>query len=159
MTVESKPLVTAKRDTLAAPLSRSTLDNARPWIRLMLGVVLLGFSGYTTISGIGRELAPLLQGDVQGVPLTLIGGICAAVFLSVGQWMTNGHFTLLYCGLLLIDARYTQQQIGPAIDALARFHLSGLHPFAPLVVSLLVSWALALAVARYGEVLLFGKRK
>lgn len=159
MTVESKPLITAKRDTLAAPLNRATLDNARPWIRLMLGVALIAYSSFTTITGVGRDFAPLLQGDVYGIPMTLIGGICAALFLSGGQWLTNGHFTLLYVGLLLVDARYTQQQIGPAIGALASFHLSGLHPFAPFVVSLLVSWSLALAVARYGEVLLFGKRK
>lgn len=159
MTVDSKPLVTPKRDTLAPPLSRDTLNNARPWIRLLLGAALIAYSSYTTIIGIGRDFAPLLSGNVYGIPMTLIGGTLAALFLSAGQWLTNGHFQLLYVALLLIDARYTQQQIGPPIDTLARFHLAGLHPLAPLVVSLCVSWFLSLAVARYGEVLLFGKRK
>lgn len=159
MTVREAPAKKPPRDTLAPPLSRDTIDNARPWIRLILGVVLIAWSSYATISGVGKDFAPLLQGTISGIPMTLIGGLGVALFLSFGQWLSNGHFTLLYCGLLLIDARYTQQQVGPAIDALARFHLSGLHPLAPSVVSLLVSWSLALSVARYGEVLLFGKRK
>lgn len=159
MTVHEMPAKKPPRDTLAPPLSRDTINHARPWIRLLLGVALIAYSSYTTISGVGKDFAPLLQGTFSGVPMTLIGGIGVALFLSGGQWLTNGHFPLLYFGLLLIDARYTQQQIGPAIDALVRFHLNGLHPLAPLVVSLCVSWALALAVARYGEVLLFGKRK
>lgn len=159
MTAREAPAKKPPRDPLAAPLSRDTINNARPWIRLLLGVVLIAYSSYTTINGVGRDFAPLLQGTIYGIPMTLIGGIGVALFLSFGQWLTNGHFTLLYVGLLLVDARYTQQQIGPAIDALARFHLSALHPWAPMVVSLLVSWSLALSVARYGEILLFGKRK
>lgn len=147
------------RDTLAPPLSRDTINNARPWIRLLLGVALLGFSGYTTISGVGRDFAPLLQGTLYGVSLTLIGGLGVALFLTFGEWLTSEQYPMLYCALLIIDARYTQQQIGGPIDALARYHLSELHTFAPLVVSFFVSWGIALAVARYGEILLFGKRK
>lgn len=147
------------RDPLAPPLSRTTVDNARPWIRLLLGAALIAWSSYTTVSGVARDFAPILQGTMYGLPLTLIGGLGVALFLSFGEWLTNGHFPILYCGLLIIDARYTQQQIGGPIEALANYHLSGLHAFAPLVVSFLVSWFLALAVARYGEILLFGKRK
>lgn len=160
MTVQSETLTKKPaRDTLAPPLSRDTIDNARPWVRLLLGAALIAWSSYTTVSGVARDFAPLLQGAIYGVPMTLIGGLAVALFLSFGEWLTNGHFPLFYCGLLIIDARYTQQQIGPPIDALARYHLSGLHEYAPLVVSFLVSWFVALAVARFGEVLLFGKRK
>jgi hypothetical protein len=147
------------RDTLAAPLSRDMIDKARPWIRLLLGAALIAWSSYTTVSGVGRDFAPLLQGAIYGIPMTLIGGLGVALFLSFGEWLTSEHFPILYCALLIIDARYTQQQIGGGISALAHYHLQGLHEFAPLVVSFLVSWFLALAVARYGEILLFGKRK
>lgn len=149
----------AARDTLAAPLSRSTVDNARPWVRLILGAALIAWSSYTTVAGVARDFAPLLTGTLYGVPATLIGGLGVALFLSFGEWLTSEHFPLLYCGLLIIDARYTQQQIGAPIDALAQFHLEKLPPMVPSVVSLLLSWILALAVARYGELLLFGKRK
>lgn len=159
MSVRNEPIKQPARDTLAPPLSRDTINNARPWVRLLLGVALIAWSSYTTVSGVGRDFAPLLQGTLYGVSLTLIGGLMVALFLSFGEWLTSEQYPMLYCGLLLIDARYTQQQIGPAIDALARFHLSGLHPLAPLVVSSLVSWGIAISVARYGEILLFGKRK
>jgi len=159
MAVRSEEVKKTARDTLAAPINRQTIDNARPWIRLLLGAALIAWSSYTTVSGVGRDFAPLLQGAVYGVPMTIIGGLGVALFLSFGEWLTSEHYQLLYSGLLIIDARYTQQQIGGPIDALAHFHLEKLPPIVPIVVSFLASWFLALAVARYGEILLFGKRK
>jgi hypothetical protein len=159
MAVRSEELKKPSRDTLAAPLSRNTIDNARPWIRLLLGAGLIAWSSYTTVSGVARDFAPLLHGMLYGVPVTLVGGLGVALFLSFGEWLTNDHFQLLYSGLLIIDARYTQQQIGAPIEALAQYHLEKLPPMVPTVVSFILSWLLALAVARYGEILLFGKRK
>lgn len=158
MTVESRPLVTPKRG-MPAPLSRTHLDRAGPWIRLMVGLALIAYTGYTTVRGVAGDFAPLLQGTIGPVPVTLIGGLLAAVFLSVGQWLTAGRHTIIYAVLLILDARYTQRQIGPAITALAAFHLPGVDNNIVSVVSFLASWGASLLAARYGELLLFGKRK
>lgn len=144
---------------LAAPLSRTHLDRAGPWLRLLTGLALIAYTGYTTVRGVGVDFAPLLQGAIGPVPLTLIGGLLVAVFLSIGQWLTSGRYTIIYAVLLVLDARYTQRQIGPGVAALTAYHMPGLDNILVSVVSFLASWGLSLVAARYGEVLLFGKRR
>ena len=142
-----------------APLSREELDRAAPWIRLILGASLIAWSSYTTIQGVGRDFAPLLTGSVAGVSMVIVGGLLVAAFLSLGEWLTSEHAPLVYSALLIIDARYTEQQIGPWIGALASYHLADVSPFTTSVVSFVLSWGLSLAIARYGEILLFGRRR
>lgn len=159
MTVKQSPIRPPRRG-LSAPLSREHLDLAGPWLRLSAGVLLIGYTSYTTIAGVGEDFAPLLGGTIYG-PLStrLAAGIAAAVFISLIQWLTSEQYPLIYLFFLAIDARYTQRQIGPGVAALAEYHLRDLDPLIPGVVSLLVSWGLSLVAARYGEILLFGKRK
>ena len=158
MTVKSEPITTAAKRGLVAPLSRTHLDRAGPWLRLLIGLALIAYTGYTTVRGVGEDFAPLLQGAIGPVPMTLVGGLLVAVFLSVGQWLTAGVHTIVYAVLLVLDARYTQRQIGPAVEALAAFHLPGVDNWVASVVSFVASWGASLLAARYGEVLLFGKR-
>jgi len=67
MTVESKPLVTPKRH-LAAPLNRSHLDRAGPWLRLLAGVVLIAVRSRHPTVDIQRFLSLVSQpiGVVRG---------------------------------------------------------------------------------------------
>lgn len=162
MTTESKAVKSEETRTkprgLRAPLSRDDLDRAGPWLRAALGVSLIAWSSYTTIAGVGIDFAPLLAGAIYGIPLFIIAGIAAAVLLSLGEWLTSERAPLVYTAFLFVDARYTQWQIGPWINALALHHL-GASSWAAPVVSFLVSWGLSLAIARYGEILLFGRRR
>lgn len=158
MTVKQEPLGPRRRG-LSAPLNRDHLDRAGPWLRLLAGVVLIAYTSYTTIVGIGEDFAPLLQGSVYGVPIQVLAGVGAALFISLVQWLTSEQYKLIYLIFLAIDARYTQRQIGPGIDALAQYHMRDLDPILPSVVSFVVSWGSSLLAARYGEILLFGKRK
>jgi len=147
----------APRGIQSAPLTHAHLDKAGPWIRLMLGLAVISYTSYTTISGVGGDLAPVLKDAPGYMPLAV--GLGVAVFLSAGEWLTSEQVPLLYAFLLLIDARYTQRQIGPAIDALAQYHLREQPALLTQGVSLAVSWGLSIALARYGEILLFGRRK
>ena len=158
MTVKEAPIRPPRRG-LSAPLNRDHLDRAGPWLRLLAGVALIAYTSYTTIIGIGHDFAPLLQGSVYGVPVQILAGVGAALLISLVQWLTSEQYLLIYAIFLAIDARYTQRQIGPALDALAQYHMRGLDPFLPAVVSFVASWGLSLIAARYGEILLFGKRK
>lgn len=152
MSVKSKTLHPAR-----APLSRRELDRALPWLRLLLGASFIGFSTATTVAGVRADFAPLLVGDLYGVPAWVVAGLALALLVTLGQWGTSDRWPLVYSGLLLIDARYTQRAIGPAIETLATYHSNGSG--LAWVVALVVSWLIALATARYGEVLLFGRRK
>lgn len=147
---------------IARPLlSHTQLDKAAPWIRTLLGVAFIAFGGYTTVAGVGADFAPLLVG-ANGQPdpmLVLVAGLGVAAFLSLGEWLTSESVPFIYVILILIDARYTQGQIGPWISKLAAHHLEETPQWVAPVVSFLVSWLLAIAIARYGEILLFGKRK
>lgn len=156
--------VIVKDDKPAAPrgvgavlITHNQLDKAAPWIRAMLGLALIAYTSYTTIAGVGADFAPLLIESPWYVPLA--AGLGVAVFLSVGEWLTSETVPLVYSVLLLIDARYTQRQIGPWVDALARYHLAEQNSYLTMAVSLLVSWGSAILAARYGEILLFGRRK
>lgn len=140
----------------SAPLSHAQLDKSGPWLRGLLGVALLAYTGYTTVSGVGTDFAPLLAGTPAWAPLA--AGLGVALLLSLGQWLTSETVPIIYVLLLLIDARYTQRQLGPWIEALAAYHLSELGALWTSVVSFLVSWGVSIAAARYGEILLFGRR-
>lgn len=158
MTVKQQPLNKPRRG-LAAPLSREHLDRAGPWLRLSAGLMLIMYTGYTTIRGVGEDFAPLLQGDIYGISMRLIGGLAAAALISLVEWLTSERYPIIYCVALWFDARYTQRQLGPSIDSLAAYHLQGLDAWIPTVVSFAMSWGLSFLAARYGEVLLFGKRR
>lgn len=147
---------TPRRGVRSAPLNRSHLDKAGPWLRGMLGLVLIAYTSYTTISGVGADAAPLLTGRPASVAIGV--GLGVALFLSLGEWLTSESVPIVYVLLLIIDARYTQKQVGPYIDTLAAYHLQQAPAFAVNVVSFIVSWGLSIAAARYGEILLFGRR-
>lgn len=155
MTVKSEPL---KRTTIPAPLDRAQLQKSAPWLRLLLGGALISYTSYTTVRGVGEDFAPLLQGAIGPIPIMLIGGLAAALLLSLGQWLTSESYPIVYSVLLLFDARYTQRQIGPAVNALAAYHMTGLDNWIVSVVSFGTSWSVSLLAARYGEILLLGKR-
>lgn len=163
MSVESRPLVNGEqRGTAhkpASPLNRADLDRAAPWLRLLAGAALIAWSSYTTVLGVGVDFAPLVaERALWGVPLAVVVGLAAAGLLSLVQWLTSEHTPIIYGLALLVDARYTQWQVGPWVESLAAYHLQSV-PGVALVVSFVVSWALALLIARYGEILLFGRRR
>lgn len=150
----------APRTGLRAPLNRTDLDRAAPWLRLIAGAVLIAWSSYTTVKGVGIDFAPLVDGQtLGGIPLAIVVGLGAAVLLSLIQWLTSEHAPIAYAVALLIDARYTQWQIGPWIEPLAIYHLGGMPLIVATAISFVVSWGLALLVARYGEIFLFGRRR
>lgn len=160
--LQSRPLGAQeeKRRGLAAPLKREELDRAAPWLRLIAGAALIAWSSYTTVLGVGIDFAPLVDGrTLYGIPLAIVVGLGVSALLSLIQWLTSEHVPLIYAAALLVDARYTQWQVGPWIEPLATYHLRDLAPGIAWGVSLVVSWGLALLIARYGEILLFGRRR
>lgn len=161
MSVRSQdlPPVTSPRrgGLLHAPINRNNLDRAAPWLRLMAGLILIAASSYSTIAGVDVDAAPLELPIVAGIAGGIAAGILVAAFLSIGEWLTSEQAPYVYAGFLLLDAWYTQRQLSDPVERLAVHHLGGTG-VAP-VIAFVLSWLLAIAIARFGEILLFGKRR
>lgn len=154
-TVKVKPLKSP-----AAPLSRSDLDRSLPWFRVLLGLVLITYSSVATIDGVRVDCGPLCAGPISGLPVVIpvwiVLGVLVAVLMSVAEWLTSDRYMTIYAVVLLADARYSQSWLDDWILPLVTYHTQG-SPLA-WAIGLVVSWGLAILVARFGEVLLFGRR-
>jgi hypothetical protein len=167
MTVDSRPTTpttTPTRGAYRAPLSREELERSIPWLRALGGVLLLSYSSITTIHGVGVDFAPFFQGQpllpIIGIsPQQLLSGLLLALLISLVQWLTSEKLPLIYALFLLVDARWTQWSIAPIAERLLAYHLPQLSALWVTGLTFVVSWTLAVMVARYGEVLLLGRRR
>lgn len=142
---------------LQPPLNRNNLDRAAPWLRGLAGLILIAVSSYSTIAGVQADAAPLELPLVVGIPGAIAAGVVVALFLSLGEWLTSEQAPYVYGALLILDAWYTQRQTAGPVARMAAYHLGGTG-LAPLI-AFVLSWLLAIAIARFGELLLFGKRR
>lgn len=142
---------------LQPPLNRNNLDRAAPWLRGLAGLILLAVSSYSTVTGVAADAAPLELPAVAGLAGGIAAGIGVALFLSLGEWLTSEQAPYFYGAFLLLDAWYTQRQIDDPVGRLTGYHLGGTG-LAPLI-AFVLSWLLSIAIARFGEILLFGKRR
>jgi hypothetical protein len=145
------------RDYTRAPLSRAELAKAGPWLRGGLGVALIAYSALSTIDGVRADCGPLCEGVVYGLPLGLLIGVLVAALLSLGQWLTSEHWRFAYAVLLLIDARYSQRWLDDWLVPVTQHNIASDAGLA-MSAGLVLSWVGAVAIAMFGELLLFGRR-
>lgn len=150
-----------------APLDREWVDIARPWLRGLGGLLLVGLSSNAVIRGTAEFLRPLLVDDLGkaqllswlwfAIPVGLLWGMLAAIVVFVGQ-VICGEISLI--GYLFFFV--------PDVAALVWWQLPGWTALIArgspatqsiVVVAALISVALAVVTAHYGEVLLFGPRR
>lgn len=145
----------AKRDQ--APLRREWVDDSIIPLRLLGGITLVSYSAIATIRGVEDDARPWLQNaTLYSIPQGILAGIVVAVLIFVLQVVFGERSRMGYYLVLAPDAWYTGKQLWPGVKALVTGGADSL-PF--LFLAVLVSGALALAIARYGEILLFGKRR
>ncbi|NJP06568.1 MAG: hypothetical protein HC837_13530 [Chloroflexaceae bacterium] len=138
--------------TIAAPLSRRWLDRSGTPARLLLGLGMLAYSSIATVYEINVWLTLAAPGArLFGLPLGLTIGCLVSFWLSYGQWLLNGHNKAGYLLLLLPDVSLTfvftwRLFAGVAMSDDFRVWLFAIN----------LTWALI--VARFAEVMLFGKR-
>lgn len=154
--IKSKPYT---RAPTRPPLSRSDLDRALPWFRGALGLALIAYSSLATIDGVRVDCGPLCTAPIVGLPVAVpiwaALGVGAAALLSLGQWFSSWRWWWVYALLLMADARYSQMWLDDWTQPLAAHNLEGGVAW---WVGFVVSYGLALLVAVFGEVLLFGRR-
>ena len=116
---EPRPIPAARKT--GAPISRAWIDASLPLWRILVSLLLIGYSSVSTTLGVRDDLTPIeqllsvttLPINGQHVALTLLGGILAAALLQVAQfWLAERHKPS-YVLALIADAYYTRRQTLP----------------------------------------------
>jgi hypothetical protein len=152
-----------------APISRSLIDELLPWLRALLGLVFIAYSANSTIFMGASDLLWLFEptGNIT------IGSFAdaywyssfVALILFVGEVACGERYKRTYWLFLIPDAFYTSRGMwGGLVKAMTVLAGSFVKdgPVA-MVAGFILGTALAALlgywIAKWGEVLLFGKRR
>lgn len=152
-----------------APISRSLIDELAPWLRALLGIIFIAYSANSTIFTGASDLMWLFEPTKQ----ITIGSFAdaywyssfVALILFVGEVVCGERFKRTYWLFLIPDAFYTGRGMWSGLVK-AMTILAGAWvkdgPVAVVVGFILgtaVAATLGYLIAKWGEVLLFGKRR
>lgn len=140
----------------AAPLPRRYLDTSRRPARILAGVAFVAYSSIGTILGVQEDLAPSLANRADGAILGYGIGVAAAIVIFVAELLLAEAAFFWYVLFLIPDAWYTYRfsgWIAPLIETRIA------DPTLAQIVTVALTGLFAVAVAYFGERLLFGKRR
>jgi hypothetical protein len=141
----------------AAPLPRAWLDTIAPGTRVFFGLLFLAWSWISTVIILGQLLSPALT-STHGIPDRYVVAIVAAFLVSLAEFVSSDRWPISYWAVLLIaDASFTTWQTHAWLVLLVEPHAeltAGVQ--AAIWITSLVGGIIA---ARFGELLLFGKRR
>lgn len=143
-----------------APIDRRILDTALPIVRVLIGVAFVAYSAYSTITIFASDIAPAtgLRNSYGIMQDRYLFGVALAVLLFVGELVTAERYPAVYAALLVPDTIYTARGLYGALSSILAAHLD-MSAGALLVCSWVVAGVVGYCVARFGESLLFGKRR
>jgi hypothetical protein len=153
-----------------APISRDLVDEARPWLRLVLGIAFVAYSAASTIF-IGADdlmwLFPSTQVAAAGFPVAYwYSGIVAAI-LFIGEVATGEKHPGPYRIFLAPDVFYTARGVfggvslalGALIFAAIGTEYREAAGWIGWLLAFPVAGVIGFIIARWGEILIFGKRR
>lgn len=138
------------------PIDRRHLDNARRPLRILCGILFVGYSSVGTIVGIRDDLAPALAGNPQGALIGAGIGMVLALAIFLAEIVLAEAAIGWYLLVLIPDVWYTywfSDWIGAIIKA------SMAPGLAADALTIVITAGFSIAVAYLGERLLFGKRR
>jgi hypothetical protein len=143
----------------AAPLPRAWLDTIAPGTRAFFGIVFLVWSWISTVIILGRLLAPVLTSSpIPGIGDRYIVALGVAMLVSLAEFVSSDRWPGTYWAVLLIaDASFTTWQTHTWLELIVQPHTAltvGVQ--AAIWIASLLGGIIA---ARFGEELLFGKRR
>jgi hypothetical protein len=152
-----------------APISRGLVDELLPWLRALLGIIFIAYSANSTIF-IGADdllwlFAPTAQITIGSFPDAYWYSCFTALLLFAGEVATSERFKRTYWLFLIPDAFYTGRGLWVGLRKAMRILIGGQlgeSPAAAMVadiVAFIVAAVLGYLIAKWGEVLLFGKRR
>lgn len=155
-----------------APIKRETVDALYPYIRVVVGILFVGFCGYSTAFWFGWDIkgaTTLPDGtqatvDVAGVMVQwrYIIGAAFALAIFIAEILLAERSPWGYRMVLAVDTFYTWRQVNPWLTGIADDHWpagaegrSMLGMGLIIVIAIVIGWLLA----KYGEIFLLGKRR
>lgn len=150
--------VKSRRMGGAAPLDRAILDSAASPVRVLFGIIFLGWSWASTVLILGGALAPVFSVSIiEGVPTSYVVGLAIAFGVTVVEFVSAGRWPIIYALVLLIlDAPFTTYQTYQWLTSIvsALTIVSTVGAVGVGIASLICG----IVAAIFGEVLLFGRR-
>ena len=142
---------------IAAPLSRNYLDSARTPARVLAGVLFVAYSSIGTVIGVQGDLAPALAHRTDGLIVGYALGFALALLIFLAELLLAEVSPFWYSVVLIPDVWYTYRFSG-WIGAIIRANVEADSLIVGAVV-VITTTLFSLAVAYFGERLLFGKRR
>lgn len=143
---------------MAPPLPRAWLDAITPALRVLFGLIFIAWSWLSTIIILGVLLKPVVPETlIPGLPDRFIIAISLAFLVSLAEFVSSDRWPAVYWSVLLIcDASFTawQTRIWLVTIVQAQTPIAPSGHFLIWVVSIFGG----VVAAKFGEVLLFGRR-
>ena len=150
---------TSRKAGAYAPLDRALLDSAASPVRVLFGVLFLGWSWVSTVIIVGRFFAPAFGSAlVPGVPNSYLAAFGLALGVTAVEFVAAGRWPLVYTLVLLVlDAPFTSWQTYQWLTSIVT----------ALTMTISLGGAIAIGIgsviggiiaAVFGELLLFGRR-
>lgn len=146
------------RAGMAPPLPREWLDMIASPLRVLFGLVFIAWSWISTIIVLGVLLYPVMPGTaLEVVPDWFVLALGVSFLVSLAEFVSSDRWPLAYwVVLLLCDASFTIWQTRVWLLAIVQAQTE--VALAGHLAIWLVSIIGGITAARFGEVLLFGRR-
>lgn len=149
-----------------APISRGLIDDALPFLRAGLGVVFVAISAISTIL-LGAADLRYFIGDAITIgyfPDRFWYASMGAFIFFIGEVATAERSRVIYAVFLVPDVFYTVRGMWEGMARGFTVMVGGAQPsdmerFIGSTIGLIVSIIVGYVIAKYGEILLFGKRR
>jgi hypothetical protein len=154
-----------------APISRGFVDEATPWLRGLLGLFFVAYSANSTIFIGAEHLIWLFDGTkritIGGFPDAYWYSAALAAILFAGEVATGERYPKTYRLFLAPDVLYTSLGIFSGLSkAIALLAFAALGPqyrtaaeWFGWILAFPAAGVIGYFIAKWGEVLLFGKRR
>lgn len=152
-----------------APIPRTLIDELAPWLRAVLGIMFIAYSANSTIFRGADDLMWLFESTSQ---ITISAFADAywysslfALILFVGEVVCSDRYKRTYWLFLIPDAFYTARGMWAGLTKATGLLLGGIigdgtvADIFGVILGSIAAAVLGYYIAKWGEVLLFGKRR
>lgn len=150
--------VRSQRTSKVAPLDRAILDSAASPVRVLFGIIFLGWSWVSTVIILGDVLAPAFRSAlIEGLPDSYLAAFGFAFLVTVVEFVAAGRWPVVYALVLLVlDAPFTTWQTYQWLTSIIGT-LTIITTLGAVGIGF-VSLVCGVIAAIFGELLLFGRR-
>jgi hypothetical protein len=155
--VTSRPLPES-RPSSHGPISRSYLRAAKSPARVIAGLAFIAYSSAATIQYVNSDLSSVLQGRLWiGMQAGYVLGLLLAIAITGWEWLAADEPFVWYALPLALDSWYTYRMTVPWVALIVQAQID--TPATATATAIIISAVSSVAVALFGERLLFGRRR